>query len=202
MSSFAEKQKELKERAARQAIYEATLQVIAQQQGEQLKMHDIADAAGIATGTLYNYFKNKVELLTFVDERLHGIILNKIERVTDSALSPDEKLKSVAHEIFKFCKEHHIVFDLAEKFGVKAKIPKSRKQDGLNQARSCIARILSEGIARQQFRKIDPAPTAKYFFSTIIGMIEIQSWLQDYEMEKDVDELTEFFLSYLTIRPS
>jgi AcrR family transcriptional regulator len=201
MNTFSEKQKQLKEQAAQEAIYEATLKVIAQQQGDQLKVQDIAAAAGLATGTLYNYFNNKVELLTFVDQRLHTLILNKIEEVTDSALTPAEKLKSVIREMFAFFKAYHIVFDLTEKFGTKTQIPQVKKHEGLNQARRCLARILSEGIAQQQFRNVEPAAAAKHFFSAIIGVIEIQSWLQDYEMSGEARELAKYFLSYLTIEP-
>jgi len=169
MSSLADKQRQLKEQAAHEVIYDATLKVIARQKGERLKMQDIAEAAGIATGTLYNYFKNKVELLTFVDDKLRTIILGKIEEVVASSVPSEEKLKSVVREIFAFCKEHHIVFDLAEKFGIRNKIPKSRKEDGLNQARGYITRILHEGIQSRQFRNVEPVMTAKYFFSVIIG---------------------------------
>lgn len=200
MSSFSEKQKHLKEQAAQEAIYEATLKVISHQQGsDSLKMQDIAETAGIATGTLYNYFKNKVELLTFVDDRLHSVILDRMECVTDSEFPPDEKLRSMVREIFAFFKDYHIVFDLAEKFGTKTQIPKARKQDGLNQARSCITRILSDGMARQYFRNVEATMTAKHFFSAIIGVIETQSWLQDYDMSSEADELTDFFLSYLRL---
>lgn len=199
MNSFAEKQKMLKEQAAQQAVYEATLEVISRQPGDSLKMLDIAETAGIATGTLYNYFKNKVELLTFVNQRLHTIILNKIEEVTFSAQSPEEKLSSVVREIFAFFKTHHVVFDLAEKFGAKTKMPKAAKRDGLNQAKACIERILAEGINKQKFRKVDPVLTAKHFFSAIVGVLEIQSWLQEYDMAKEAEELTDFLLSNLTI---
>ncbi len=197
MSLFSEKQKQLKEQAAQEVIYEATLEVIGREKSEQLKMQDIAEAAGIATGTLYNYFKNKVELLTFVDEKLHGLILDRIEQVTKSALRPDEKLKSVVTEILSFCRDYHIVFDLAEKFGIKAKIPKQRKLNGLNHARSCIAKILSEGIGQQVFRDVETTDAARHFFSMIIGVVEIQSWLQDYEMADEADALAEFFMDYL-----
>lgn len=199
MNSFAQTQKQVKEQAARQAIYEATLKVLAQPQGESLKMQDIAAAAGIATGTLYNYFKNKVELLTFVNLRLHTVILDKIEEITCSGLNPADKLTTVVREIFAFFKAHHIVFDLAEKFGTKTKIPKATQRDNLRQAQDCLKKIIDEGIARRQFTAVDSTLTAKHFFSAMIGAIEIQSWLQDYEMSQKVDELSDFFRSYLTI---
>ncbi|MBL7214360.1 MAG: TetR/AcrR family transcriptional regulator [Phycisphaerae bacterium] len=197
MSSFSEKQKQFKEQAAHEAIYEATLKVVSRQQGDTPKMQDIAETAGIATGTLYNYFKNKVELLTFVDDKLRQTVLKKIKQVTASNLPADEKLRSVTMEIFSFCRAHRIFFDLAEQFDLKARIPRIQKENGLNQARGCFARILSEGIQQQRFRQVETTMTSKHIFSTIVGTIEIQKWLQDYEMSKEADELTDFFLSYL-----
>jgi AcrR family transcriptional regulator len=202
MSSFAEKHKQLKEQAAQEAIYEATLKVVSRQQGDSLKMQDIAETAGIATGTLYNYFKNKVELLTFVDDRLHEVILEKLESVVASDLEPVEKLRAFVQEIFAFCDEHHIVFDLAEKFGVRDKIPKDKKQKDIGHARNCIARIITEGIAGGQFRAVEASMMARHFFSTMIGVIEIKSWLRDTGLIEQTDELVDFFLSYLTVRPS
>jgi AcrR family transcriptional regulator len=200
MNSFAEKQKILKEQAAQEAIYAATLEVISRRPGDSLKMQDIAETAGIATGTLYNYFKNKVELLTFVDEKLHTNILSRIESIPDLPISPAEKLKSVIREIFAFFTKHHIVFDLTEKFGTKTRIPKSIKYERLKQGQNCIAAVLREGIRQQRFKNIDPDKAAKYFLSAIIGVIDIQDWLQNYQLTKEADELADFLLSNLTIR--
>ncbi len=202
MSSFAEKHKQLKEQAVQEAIYETTLKVVSRQQGDSLKMQDIAETAGIATGTLYNYFKNKVELLTFVDDRLHEVILEKLESVVASDLEPVEKLRAFVQEIFAFCDKHHIVFDLAEKFGVRDKIPKDKKQKDIGQARNCIARIIAEGVAGGQFRAVEVSIMARHFFSTMIGVIEIKSWLRDTGLIEQTDELMVFFLSNLTVRPS
>ena len=202
MSSFAEKQKELKEQAAQQAIYEATLKVLVQQSNSSLKIQDIAEAAGIATGTLYNYFKNKVELLTFVDKRLHYMMLDKIKTIADCEMPPDEKIRLLIHENLVFFKEYHLVFDLAEALGTKTKIPAKEKREGLARVYQCIERILIEGIEQGQFRKLEIPLMAKHLFSAIIGVLEIQSWLQDYEMEQEAEELTKFFLSNLTRHPS
>lgn len=202
MSSFADKQKQFKEQAAQEAIYEATLKVISSRRSDPLKMQDIAETAGIATGTLYNYFKNKVELLTFVDNKLRDEILDRIEQVAASTQPADAKLRSVVSEIFGFCQTHRIFFDLADKFGLKTKLPRSTKENGINQASACIARILAEGIAQHQFRQVETVFMARHFFATIIGTIEIKKWLQDYEMSKEAGDLTDFFLSHLTKQPA
>lgn len=200
MNSFADKQKQLKEQAVQEAIYEATLKVLSRQRGDALKMKEVAESAGIATGTLYNYFKNKVELLTFVDNRLHWVILDKLKEVTESPAAPAEKLRAYVHEIFVFFESYHIVFDVADKFGIKEKISKMDKMSRLDRARRQIAGILTEGITAGSFRPVQTDFTAKHFLSAIIGVIEIQSWLQAYDMAGQADALTDFFLSILTIQ--
>jgi AcrR family transcriptional regulator len=199
MNSFTDKQKQLKEQAVQEAIYEATLKVLSRQHSDGLKMKVVAETAGIATGTLYNYFKNKVELLTFVDNRLHVEILDKLKIVTESQVSPREKLRAFVREIFAFFESFHIVFDVADKFGIKEKISNSDKMDRLGQARRHIAGILTEGVTDGSFRPVQTDFLAKHFLSAIIGVIEIQSWLQTYDMAGQVDDLTDFFLSTLTI---
>lgn len=202
MSSFAEKQKEMKEKAAQEAIYEAAIRLISEKNGEGLKMQEIAEAAGIATGTLYNYFKDKVELLSFVDRRLHVIILCQIEETAGSTLRPDKKLETVIQRMLSFCREYHCVFDLAEQFGIKDRVPKKEKIDNLNHVYNCIKNILDEGVDQNYFRQVDTTATAELFFLTIIGVIEIQKWLQEYEMLEQIEKLRDFFLAYLEIHHS
>ena len=197
MSSFSEKQKKIKEKAAQEAIYEATIKLISEGDGQGLKMQAIADAAGIATGTLYNYFKNKVNLLYFVDRQLHILILGRLRHVADSTDSPTEKLKNIVCETLGFCRDYHGVFDLTERFGIKASIPKEEKSSNLAEGYHCIKRILEEGIKKNDFKPVDSAATAELFFSTIIGVIEIQDWLQDYNTLENTRKLTNFFLAYL-----
>ncbi|MHC4538084.1 MAG: helix-turn-helix domain-containing protein, partial [Planctomycetota bacterium] len=75
MRTISERQRQVKQQAAQEAIYEAALEVISRPDFDGLKMQDIAASAGIVTGTLYLYFKNKEDLLYYVDRKLHEVIL-------------------------------------------------------------------------------------------------------------------------------
>lgn len=200
MSSFAKKQRKIKEKAVQEAIYEATIRLIAKNDGEGLKMQEIAEAAGIATGTLYNYFKNKVELLYFVDRQLHILILSRFKDIAYSTCCPTEKLENLIGEVLGFCRDYHGVFDLAERFGVKDQIPKEEKSGNLADAYRCIQHILDEGIANKQFRQLDTAQTAEMFFASMIGITEVQDWLKEYDMPTQAKKLKQFFLDYLNIQ--
>jgi len=62
MSIISERQKRARHEVVQQAIYEAAVDIISRSDFEGLRMQEVASAVGIATGTLYNYFKNKAAL--------------------------------------------------------------------------------------------------------------------------------------------
>ena len=51
------------------AIYEATTSILIEGGLDALNMDQVAEAADIAKGTIYRYFKSKLELLRFVREQ-------------------------------------------------------------------------------------------------------------------------------------
>ncbi|MHC4926220.1 MAG: TetR/AcrR family transcriptional regulator [Planctomycetota bacterium] len=198
MSLFSKRQKELKEQAAQEAIFDAAVKLIADKGGDALTMQEIAASAGIATGTLYNYFKNKVELLYFIDRRLHAIILSRGQAITDDpSLSPTEKLHKIVLEILGFCEEYHGVFDLAEQFGVKERIPRQEKDANIQQAFGFFQSMINDGINQGIFRSVDAASAAEMFFSAVIGVSEIEKWFQEYQTPQQAEKLMTFFLDYL-----
>ena len=56
-------------------------------------MNDIADAAKVSRRTLYMHFKNKDEIYKGVVENEVQTIIEKLQNVADSNLTPDRKLK-------------------------------------------------------------------------------------------------------------
>ncbi|MHC5083140.1 MAG: TetR/AcrR family transcriptional regulator [Planctomycetota bacterium] len=197
MSSFAEKQREMKEKAAQEAIFEATVQLISETDGQGLKMQDIAEVAGIATGTLYNYFTNKVELLYFVDRRLHALILQQIGDIAGSELTPKKKLEQIILGVLGFCQTYHGVFDLGERFGIKNRVPRQEKSNNYNHVCGCIRSIIEEGIGQNHFRQVNAEAVSEQFFTSIVGAIEVQKWLEDYDMNLWTDKLMSFYLEHL-----
>jgi TetR/AcrR family transcriptional repressor of multidrug resistance operon len=199
MSSFAEKQREMKEIVAKEAIYEAALEVISKGNNETLRMQDIADAAGIATGTLYNYFENKERLLYYVDRRLHEVVLDMIQNLVEQSSPAQEKLSKLFQCIFKFCEEYHVVFDLAEKFRVVDQVSKNEKQEGIDMAISSIKKVLDEGVKQKVFRQVDTGSTAKVFFSAMVGMLHLQKYIGEFDYAANCELLLKTFFDYLAV---
>ena len=197
MSTISEKQHRAKQEAAQQAIYEAALQVISRADFDGLKMQDIASAAGIATGTLYNYFKNKEDLLYYVDRHLHEVIQVIVREISEGQGPADRRLREVVEAIFEFVGKYHVVFDLAERSGVPDRMPVEDKRNLFSQMTGSFEKILVKGIEQGHFRSVDVSRTAKVLFESIIGVFEAHKFLGDYDYSGSRRDLLGLFEDYL-----
>ncbi len=102
----------------RQAILDAALKTFVKNGYPATRVSDIAAQAGVAEGTLYNYFTSKEEmLLALFDEKWGGMIDDlkiKVARLPD----PNDKLKAMFSTVIKLFKKDR---ELAEIFLVDVK---------------------------------------------------------------------------------
>jgi AcrR family transcriptional regulator len=197
MSTISERQRQVKQQAAQEAIYDAALEVISNADFEGLKMQDIACAAGIATSTLYNYFRDKEALLYYVDRRLHEAILLKMTEISAQSSPAPQRLRDVIHAVFQFAGKYHVAFDLAERSGVPDRMPVEDKRALVDQAVNCFERILTDGIEDRQFKSVGIRPTATVLFNAVIGIYEMHKYIGEYDFDKSKLDLQEMFLDYL-----
>ena len=200
MSLFTDKQRQAKEEAAKEAIYEAALKVISRKKHEGLKMQEIAESAGIATGTLYNYFRNKESLLYYVDGKLRESILDSMQAFAETGGPALQRLADLTGEILRYCEEHYGVFDLAEQYGIDQRIPRDEKQSAVDRAVGCIKGILDDGIAEGSLRRIDTFAAARTYFYALIGLIKVQGFIGERSLGKSGKELLSTFQAQLQMR--
>lgn len=102
----------------RTVILDAALKTFVKRGYSETKVAEIASEAGVAEGTLYNYFQNKEGLLlALFDEKWGGIIggiRGKISRLDD----PSKKLKAIFSQVVIMFKKNR---QLAELFMVDVK---------------------------------------------------------------------------------
>jgi TetR/AcrR family transcriptional regulator, fatty acid metabolism regulator protein len=83
------------------AIIEAAIKIFAQQGYHKAKISSIAEQAGIATGSVYLYFKNKeFILLTIFDQLWMGLTDNLQNIVRQTNIDPSTKLDLVIDQFF------------------------------------------------------------------------------------------------------
>jgi TetR/AcrR family fatty acid metabolism transcriptional regulator len=197
MSTISERQRQVKQQAAQEVIFDAALDVISRADFDGLRMQDIAAAARIATSTLYNYFKDKEDLLYYVDRRLHEVVLGKMREISAQASPAPQRLRDVVQEIFQFAGKYHVAFDLAERSGVPDRMSVEDKRGIVDQAVSCFERILTDGIEGRQFRPVDIRRTANVLFNAVIGIYEMHKYIGEYDYDRSKRDLQDMFLDYL-----
>lgn len=197
MQTILKKQHKAKQKIAQEAIYEAALSVISQSDFEGLKMQEIALAANIATGTLYNYFKNKEDLLYYVDRHLHEDILGIVRKILEEQIPANKQLRRLICEIFSFGEKYHIVFDLAKRSGVYDRTPLEDKKALIEKMQGYLEAVISAGIKQKLFRSVNINRTSSLLFQAMIGVFETHNYLDNYDFGRSKRELTGFFEDYL-----
>jgi AcrR family transcriptional regulator len=93
----------------RRAIVEAAMQVFGQTGFHEAKIADIAAAAGVATGTLYNYFTSKEEIFqSILDDGREALAAALEERAQIE--DPLERLRECVAVMFGFLDHHGALF--------------------------------------------------------------------------------------------
>jgi len=197
MPTIQDRQQQVKRQAAQEAIYEAALDVIGRPDFKGLRMQDVARQAGIATGTLYNYFKNKEDLLLYVDHRLRETVLGRMEEVSNHLQAASCRLKDMLEVIFEVVGRHRAVFDLAERSGIAERKPAEEGRALASSATACFEKVLADGVAEGRFRPVDTSRASRVLLHAIIGIFETHKYLKDHDYGPSRRDLLALFEDYL-----
>ena len=170
-------------RATREAILNAAAGILGDNGGAQARMEDIAARAGVAVGTVYNYFEDRRALVTALLETRTKTLLD----VLDDAAAPVRGRKRTAAtrtaadafeaELAGFVSAvaaHfdanrfllHVLLDEERNRGIDAKAA-SRRRTVFGQLLSRAERLMEKGIRIRALRKDDPAMYA----ALLVGMV-------------------------------
>jgi AcrR family transcriptional regulator len=94
----------------KQALLDAVLHVFSQQGVHGLTMDNVALEAGVAKGTLYAYFENKQELLKTAIEAGIAPLIEELNQLLESDLTPIEKLQQLTLRHLAYCDAHRNFF--------------------------------------------------------------------------------------------
>ena len=92
----------------RQAIVDAAIRVFGQAGFRESKIADIAAEAGVATGTLYNYFSSKEDIFQSILEDGRARLAGRLAEV--QLEDPLARLREVMRVMFEFLEEHGLIF--------------------------------------------------------------------------------------------
>jgi len=102
----------------RAVILDAALRTFVKRGYPETKVAEIACEAGVAEGTLYNYFASKEDLLLALFDEKWGWIIDEIRRKIGRINDPNSKLKAIFSLVVRMFKKNR---QLAELFMVDIK---------------------------------------------------------------------------------
>jgi len=157
--------KERLKEQGRQEILEAGMALFGEKGYHTVSMHDIAEKAGVAVGTLYNFFSSKEELYNALMEVcVAGVAEIVMPILDDLRASPLDKVRRVIEAHEQLVKENAPYIRLSQsrysdrvvKAGMGAK-----SQTAMGQIQRRMAEVFKEGIEKGVFRDMDPALMAE-----------------------------------------
>jgi AcrR family transcriptional regulator len=215
-TSEVRRERELRRREGyRDIILHAAERVILRKGFSALTMDDVAREAQLSKATIYKYTPGKGVLLFEIMAHSFDDIRDRVERVVDGPGSAGEKLLQVVQVVLESGEEmKHVnrvlwmdkaMLKLMRVFAplpgkAGAAPPADRKMMAMmRQKRQMIvdlgARILVEGMASGEFRRMDTAAAADFLESVLEGFMHVRFWRGDAPLPPAAaDNLTRFII--------
>ena len=132
-----------------------------------LRMEEVAKHVGLVKGNLYDYFKDRQELIFHCHMRCTEMSLAALEEIAPRGGSPEERLREFLRR--------HIEIIIASDYGgalladIGELTPSQRKRYVAlrDRVEAGVRKLIEEGVARKQFRPL-PVPLAGF---AILGSI-------------------------------
>ena len=175
-------------------ILQAALGVFSQKGVANTKMIDIATAASIGKGTIYEYFKSKEDIFTAGFQHFFNGFEQNIESAVMQSDNPEEQLQILIRSSLGSFFESHADFAIimldfwAE--GIRTKDDTIDEALNLKQVyrmyRGMIVKIIEAGMEKGIFRNVNPVANASYLIAAIDGLM--LQWVMEPEIF-DIDEV-------------
>lgn len=203
MPSFAEKRKSALEGVLKGAVYEAARELVVDHGLEGVTMDRVAEAAGVAKGTLYNYFANKDALLLYVMETASEPIDRETQGILKTDIPPSEKMERMLLAILHHIEREQVFFRMLHEALMLSASFRAAVKKKLEMFKKTIATIIGEGIDQGCFRPVDPLRAATLLNGAMEHLVFERLNRPDEcpSPEQDVADFMTLFFSGLSVEP-
>ncbi|MEA4804329.1 MULTISPECIES: TetR/AcrR family transcriptional regulator [Acetobacterium] len=104
-----------KKRQVLTTLVDVTMKLFIEKGFAETTIAEIASAADIGTGTFYNYFHSKEDVLRYVLTKNLDETKDSLEELNRSSMSPPEKISQILLTIGKIFKENQQLFNLCNR---------------------------------------------------------------------------------------
>jgi len=184
-------------------ILDAALDVFADKGFSNVVISDIAQAAKIGKGTVYEYFRSKEQLFEELLKYLFAKYQNYVPQEWKRGTTPDERLRNLLSFYTRLyiqasTRRNKVIFILVDYLSHK-RDKSSRKREGyFSGYREEIRSIVEEGIRMKTFRKVDVESAVTAITIAIDGlMFQMLLMPKSINLKKMIPVLIEMILTYL-----
>jgi TetR/AcrR family transcriptional regulator len=184
-------------------IVVAARKVFAQRGLAGARMDDIARVAGVNKALPYYYFRNKEELHRFVLETMIAQISAQMESPAVLSMDPPERVRALVNLTFDFVMRNPAYPRLIQREMMADRRPLHWMVVAHHRPlHKRAVKTIREGIARGQFRAVDPDQMVftifgmiMYYFAT--GQLASQIWNRDIWNPRNVEQRRRAVLDFL-----
>ena len=169
----------------RQLLVEAAAEVFSTHGFTATRVSDIAAAAGVGKGTVYEYYSSKEELFFAVFEWIDGQIRHKVDAAIAEPAKASDHLRAILTASAAIISEHRELFSMNLDFWAASRGSafESRFSDACRilyaRYRLLVADVIRRGQADGELRDdIDAAGVAALIVSALDGLA-VQCWFDD-----------------------
>lgn len=156
-------------------ITSAAYEVIAQKGYYNFTMMDIAKKAGVSSGLIHHYFKDKENMLVTLLREMQQNISSSLERTIESVVDPKQKLEIYIDQaigVVEAEREYlHILFDFMTQIKFNERMRRILSKLYLNY-RVAWSAVLKEGKDKGIFIEMDEYFMSTIFVSALLGVME------------------------------
>jgi len=135
-------------------------------------MREIAEAAGLGKSTLYDYFRNKDEILVYYFEDQLNDLTAEAQQIALQNKSAYKRLHEITAMHMEFLQANKSLFIKMSMEAQRLK-PESQKkiQEKRHAYQDLICALIEEGIREGAFRKVDPLLAARILITSMAPVV-------------------------------
>ncbi len=155
----------------KEIVCQAAIEVIAREGFYNASIDKIASAAGVAVGTIYNYFENKNDILNYIFQRELEKRKSLFQELEKKELHPLEKLKLILELHFQEVKKNPDLFRVLLGEKTLPHLCHFKEKYEFEGMPHFIEKIIARGIADGYLRPCDEKIISFIIFGSLEGLM-------------------------------
>lgn len=178
--SFKKDTMRKKDDSKKQALFDATQQIIIHEGFSNLSMSKIAKAANVAPATLYTYFKNTDELINELFLTIHEEIVEFIHEPFPKSGSYKEWFFAIWKKAYLYDIKHPDNFAFCEQFKKSPRMEGMKKSKEFSKQARLFMNIIEQGVSQGIIRDLPCGALKAFVFGPIgdLAQMEINGAIQ------------------------